>query len=350
MTIDLFYRLKPFIPRCVQVGVRRQMVGQRLRANRGRWPVFEAAGSPPPEWPGWPGGKRFALVLTHDVESEIGVSRCEHMADLEEARNLRSAFAFVPLRYRSPFSLQRSLADRGFEVLVHDLYHDGKMYRSREEFSARRGPINSFLRDWGVRGFASGAMHHNLRWISELEIDYDISTYDVDPFEPQRCGMARIFPFWVQSPDGAGRGFVEIPYTMPQDFTLFVLMRERSAALWRTKLDWIAAQGGMALVKTHPDYIAFHAEDGRVDRYPVAYYLEFLDYLRERYAGEFWLAHPSEVARYWRSLAVGASADARPITSSPMFCPSCQQAHVDGWLRQYPTPCGVGCGPEKKGT
>src|ERR1035438_6836677 len=90
-------------------------------------------------------------------------------------------------------------------------------------------------------------MHHNLPWICQLNIDYSISTYDVDPFEPQACGLGRIFPFWVQSPDGEGPGFVEMPYTLPQDFTLFVLLGERSTATWRRKLDWIAANGGMAL-------------------------------------------------------------------------------------------------------
>ena len=38
-------------------------------------------------------------------------------------------------------------------------------------------------------------MHHNLDWISELEIDYDMSTFDTDPFEPMPQGAGTIFPF-----------------------------------------------------------------------------------------------------------------------------------------------------------
>jgi hypothetical protein len=84
----------------------------------------------------------------------------------------------------------------------------------------------------------------------------DASTFDTDPFEPQPEGMGTIFPFWVH--DGSKtKGFVEIPYTLPQDFTLFVLMREKNIDIWKKKLDWIVEKGGMALLITHPDYMIF---------------------------------------------------------------------------------------------
>jgi hypothetical protein len=291
--------------------------------------VPEAAPAPPRAWPGWPGGKRFALVLTHDVETAAGLSRCERLADLEQERGFRSSFGFVPLRYRTPEPLRRTLAARGFEIMVHDLEHDGKLYRSREHFAARRGLINRFLREWGARGFASGSMQHNLPWIAELDVDFDISTYDVDLFEPQRCGWDRIFPLWVQSPDGGGGGFVEMPYTLPQDFTLFVLMRERSNDIWRRKLDWIAGHGGMVLIKTHPDYMAFGPERVR-SGYPVEFYADLLDYIRAQYAGQFWPALPSEMARYWRGLQGRTS---RPeLAAGRRLCQSCRRGQAEGWF------------------
>ena len=36
------------------------------------WPIDERAGSAPAGWTGWPDGKRFALVLTHDVDTAPG--------------------------------------------------------------------------------------------------------------------------------------------------------------------------------------------------------------------------------------------------------------------------------------
>ncbi len=332
---DWYYIMKPLIPRPVQFGLRREVATRQRAHNRGRWPICELDGTVPPAFPGWPGGKPFAVVLTHDVESARGLSNCERLADLEETRGLRSTFGFVPLRYRTPEKLRNLLLDRGFEIVVHDLYHDGKLYRHRELFERRSAQIRQFLREWHTSGFCSGSMHHDLRWISELEIDYDVSTYDVDPFEPQACGFGRIFPFWVQSPDRAARGFVEIPYTLPQDFTLFVLLREESNSTWKRKLDWIAAKGGMALIKTHPDYMVFPGEPKRIDGYPVELYADFLDYLRQRYASEAWFAQPSEIARFWRGLHPPGMRTGTAIPFVESLCHRCRDAHAAGWLTSY---------------
>jgi peptidoglycan/xylan/chitin deacetylase (PgdA/CDA1 family) len=334
MTPGAYYALRPVIPRWLQITARRYLAGRVRRENEACWPISEDACALPPSWPGWPGGKRFAVVLTHDVEMESGVLRCENLAGLEEDRGLRSAFGFVPLRYETPQLLRRTLVERGHEVMVHDLYHDGRLYSSGRKFAERRGSINEFLRLWETRGFSSGAMHHNLPWICQLNIDYSVSTYDVDPFEPQACGLGRIFPYWVQAPSGEGPGFVEIPYTMPQDFTLFVLLGEQSNAIWRRKLDWIATKGGMALIKTHPDYMVFPKERKRIDGYPVGLYTDLLDYLKERYGDEAWFAQPSEVARYWRSLAPSNNENA--IAWRETFCASCRKAHAEGWLSHSP--------------
>ena len=78
-------------------------------------------------------------------------------------------------------------------------------------------------------------MHHNLKWIGNLDIQYDASTFDVDPFEPQPDGMTTVFPFIVGNPD-IGRRYVELPYTLPQDFTLFVIMRQRSNDIWKKRI------------------------------------------------------------------------------------------------------------------
>src|SRR5438093_9277501 len=121
-------------------------------------------------------------------------------------------------------------------------------------------------------------MLRNLDWLHDLDVQYDASTFDTDPFEPQPDGVNTIFPFWVPAPgaekaevrrqkadpnsdlrspiseirppldqkseirnqkpgltsdlcslaSGASRpGYVELPYTLPQDFTLFVLLKEQ---------------------------------------------------------------------------------------------------------------------------
>lgn len=117
---------------------------------------------------------------------------------------------------------------------------------------------------WKSVGFRSPSMLHNLDWLHELDVEYDSSTFDTDPFEPQPDGVETIFPFWVSAGEDK-RGYVELPYTLPQDWTLFVLMREGGIDLWKKKLDWIVEQGGMVFVITNPDYMNFDARGRRFE-------------------------------------------------------------------------------------
>ena len=144
---------------------------------------------------------------------------------MEEKRGFTSSFNFVPKKYHVDQLTLEFLRSRGFEVGVHGWKHDGKLYSSRAKFQRRAQKINRCLKDWNATGFRSPAMHHNLDWLHQLDIDYDLSTFDTDPFEPQPDGVCTIFPFWVAGPK-AGAGYVEMPYTLPQDSTMFVLMGE----------------------------------------------------------------------------------------------------------------------------
>ena len=130
----LYYKAKPFIPRGVQLSLRRIVVDMTRRRLQGTWPVFQDRCEPPPAWPGWPDGKRFALALTHDVETEIGLRRVLKLVQLEKELGFRSSFYFVPERYENPPELHRTLRRDGFEIGVHGLRHDGKLYFSRRIF------------------------------------------------------------------------------------------------------------------------------------------------------------------------------------------------------------------------
>ena len=141
-------------------------------------------------------------------------------------------------------------------------------------------------------------MQHNLEWIRDLDIEYDASTFDTDPFEPQSDGVSTIFPFFVTEGEGR-KGYVELPYTLPQDFTQFILMRKKNIDIWEEKLDWISYNGGMALVNTHPDYMNFDGGKMGPETYPARYYEEFLEYVKTRYEDTYWHPLPREMARFW---------------------------------------------------
>ena len=294
----LYYLAKPVIPRALQIMLRRMIVKWTLPRLASVWPIDEKAGRLPEGWKGWPQGKKFALVLTHDVESSKGVDRCLQLAQMEMKLGFRSSFNFVVKKYSTPDELRQYLVENGFEVGVHGCYHDGKKYSSREIFMERARVINQSLEDWGATGFRSPSMHCNLDWIGDLNIEYDLSTCETYPFEPVAGGTGTIFPFLVERSDN-GSPFVEMPYTLPQDFTTFILLGEKTTDIWKRKLDWIAEKGGMVLVNVHPDYMAFDQARPGFEEYPADIYEEFLLYLKEHYKGDFYHCLPKDLARYY---------------------------------------------------
>src|ERR1700722_18113010 len=245
----LYYLLKPLIPWKVRLALRRQRAERRRIAHSAEWPINEKAGAVPPGWPGWPDGGRFALVLTHDVEGTRGLARVEQLMNLEATYGFRSSFNLVPEQeYRVPNSLRAVLEQEGFEVGVHGLEHDGKLYSSKPAFMRKAARIKQYLQEWNACGFRSPLMQHRLGWLHELGVEYDASTFDADPFEPEPDGAGTVFPFWVPGPNGTG--YVELPYTLVQDFTLFTVLGEQNIDIWKRKLDWLAAHGGMAMLNT----------------------------------------------------------------------------------------------------
>jgi len=232
--------------------------------------------------------------------------------ECEMELGFRSSFNFVPEgSYQVPKELREELTANGFEVGVHDLHHDGKLYRSRRHFFRNARRINEYLREWGAVGFRSGFMLHNLEWAHQLDVLYEASTFDTDPFEPQPDGLGTIFPLWVPRPSGVREsaatavaqdssraGYVELPYTLSQDSTLFLLLQERGPEIWLEKVDWIAAQGGMILADTHPDYMAFEKNSNNHWEYPIDFYLRLLEHIKSKYRGAYWHALPREVAQF----------------------------------------------------
>lgn len=306
----IYYGLKPFIPESLRTAIRRP-IARRIRDRVGDvWPIVPGSEQPPENWLGWPEGKKFALVLTHDVEGETGLCKCRDLMELEIEAGFRSSFNFVPEgEYQVPQDLREELARNGFEVGIHDLKHDGRLYQSRAEFRQRAQRINHYLAEWGATGFRSAFMLHKLDWLHELNIEYDTSTFDTDPFEPQPEGRHTIFPFWISAskppqPDDSpiasvtGKDYVELPYTLPQDSTLFLLLGEQTIDIWLRKLDWIAEHGGMALVDVHPDYLCFEGATPKRREYPASHYKSLLEYVSRRYSGVFWNATAREVARF----------------------------------------------------
>ncbi|MDO8432685.1 MAG: hypothetical protein Q7S58_09780 [Candidatus Binatus sp.] len=250
----------------------------------------------------WPDDYDCCIVLTHDVESRRGFERIEAIADIEEKYGFRSAWNLPLAQYKIDWPRMEKLRRRGFEIGAHGLSHDGRLFRSFEDFQALAPKLESIAREHELRGFRSPSTLRRLEWLQELDFDFDSSFSDTDPYEPQPGGCCSLFPFFL------GR-MVELPYTLPQDHTLLHLLRRDALPIWTSKARWIASVGGMILTLIHPDYYGHQPY--------LAEYEELLKQLGE--LRNSWRALPSEVAAWWQRrarmrLEVKSS---RPIVSGP---------------------------------
>ena len=293
-----YYAVKPIVPRFVARAMRRLQLRNTLRTFALAWPVEDRyalflaeairhllllTGKTDLEFVHfWPADKAYAFVLTHDIETEEGQTHALEVAELDARFGFRSCFNFVPRRYRVDGGIMAELKARGFEVGVHDYNHDGKLFASKETFSQRARLINEYANAIGARGFRAALTHRNPSWMQELEIAYDLSFFDTDPFEPIAGGTMSVWPFWI------GR-FLELPYTLVQDYTLTRVLKEKTPAIWLEKIEYVSSRCGMALLNSHPDYLG-----ARLDRH---IYTEFLDRMAQR--GDFWHALPGDVYDWW---------------------------------------------------
>lgn len=326
-----YYVLKPFVPRPL-LRVLRRVRSSYTRASfpldwpiedrfaRFQWEIVRqlllASGQQSLTFKYfWPEGRRYAFVLTHDIETDKGQAYVRAVADLEESCGFRSSFNFVPERYPLDLELIENLRERGFEIGVHGLRHDGKLFNSHAEFMRRAKRINAHLRKLDAVGFRSPLMMRNPEWLQALEIEYDLSFFDTDPYEPIPGGTMNIWPFFIGN-------FVELPYTLVQDHTLTSILCECSPRIWLEKVDFIQRYLGMVLVNTHPDYLLN----------PVTWkiYTDFLNTIKHR--DGYWHALPKDIARWWhtRSNATTDQLPAGVVLGKVQLTPNSVIVSVDG--------------------
>jgi hypothetical protein len=298
--MDVYYALKPMMPRRLQLALRRAYAPRQARREFPAWPFEpslvehrdaellaerrEAGVDRLPIVNFWPEGKRYCSLLTHDVEGPAGVANVMRVIEVEQRYGFTSCWNFVAEWYDVPDGLFDEVRAHGCEIGLHGILHDGKLFSSRESFEANLPKIRDYSERWGTVGFRSPATHRNADWMHELPVEYDSSFPDSDPFEPQPGGCCSIMPFFFGN-------VVELPLTMMQDHTMFEILREPGIDRWTEKADWIMRHHGLITLNVHPDYVV---EQRYLDRYEA-----FLSYLAERRdAG--WHALPRDAARWWR--------------------------------------------------
>jgi hypothetical protein len=299
-----YYLVRPALPRRLQLRLRRAYTHVQGRSSFPSWPVEDSlhtfyawlfgllaglTGEPVPYLDPWPDNRAWALVLTHDVETEAGYRDLELLRGPERELGYRSSWNFVPLRYRVPDELLHALRQEGCEVGVHGLRHDGRDLGSSRLLARRLPFMREYADRWQAVGFRSPATQRQWDMMPRLGFEYDSSYTDTDPYEPQPGGCCSYLPYFNEN-------LVELPITLPQDHTLFAILQHPNADMWLRKARLLRERHAMLLALTHPDY----AGDHRV----AEGYRSLLEAFRGD--GTVWHALPREVATWWRERASSA--------------------------------------------
>lgn len=236
----------------------------------------------------WPQGASSCLIMTHDVETSVGRDFTPRLMDLDDSFGIKASFQVVPEeRYTVSGDYISEIKTRGFEFNVHDLNHDGDLYRDRGQFEGRAKSINAYVRKYNARGFRAGSMYRRQDWYGAFEFAYDMSVPNVAHLEPMRGGCCTVMPYFVGD-------IVELPLTLAEDYSLFQMLGDYSIDLWKRQLEIIREQNGLMSVLAHPDYLT----EKRAQRA----YENLLCHVNEIRAKEHvWFARPGEVNDWWRA-------------------------------------------------
>lgn len=316
----LYYWTRPFLPVSIRSAFQRIKLHGKLNNPFPRWPVdrsvdilFEKmmaaairanGGRPIPFVWFWPEGKQAAFILTHDVEDEAGKAFCSSIMDIDDEYCFKASFQIVPeKRYPVEHQFLQQFRDRNFEICVHDLNHDGNLYREYPEFRRRARLINSYCKKFGTQGFRSGVLYRNLRWYGEYEFAFDMSVPNVGHLDAQAGGCCTVMPYFVGE-------ILEIPVTLTQDYSLFYILHQYSTDLWEQQIKTIVDGHGLVSVIVHPDYV-IEAEQQRLFR-------DLLTHVRQQCSvRNIWATVPSKVNSWWRKrdeMKLVSSADGWSIT------------------------------------
>ncbi len=238
----------------------------------------------------WPDGYSSCATVTHDVETSAGRDFCGQLMDVDDSYGIKSSFQVVPEnRYEVTPAFLDLLRNRGFEVNIHDLNHDGHLFSTRDEFLERIAKINRYGKRFQARGFRSAVLYRRMEWMNELDFAYDMSVPNVAHLDPQRGGCCTVMPYFIGN-------LVEIPVTATQDYSLFNILCEYSTKLWEEQVAIITQSHGMATFIIHPDYV--------IEARARQTYEQLLRHLADlRNNNNLWIPRPGEINDWWRARA-----------------------------------------------
>jgi Polysaccharide deacetylase len=255
-----------------------------------------ASENPIPTIAFWRRGKSYALAVSHDVETQLGLEDgAARLMEAEKEMGIRSTWNIPSDRYPLSTQLLKVLSENG-EIGGHDTKHDGRLFfESKEAKLERVRRCRERLEELSgrpVSGFRAPLLQHSRELVEELgkagyEYDSSMPSWELlSPTSFKPHGIGTVFPLVIS-------GVIEIPVSLPQDHQLIrvggLAISEAVDQLLKVSR-WIMKTQGACVMLVHPDY-EFGQEDGRDE------YLRLLSSFRSDPACDIMTL--GEMAQWW---------------------------------------------------
>lgn len=228
-----------------------------------------------------PNGYESIVLLTHDVETSIGLENIDIVRNIEKLHCVDSTWNFVLEKYGSPQLYIEKLQKDGCECGAHGLFHDGKLFESYDVYNTRMQKVYEISERLGLCGFRAPSLHRNVEWMTSFSFRWDSSFPAWDPFQPQPGGCRNATPYKINNITW------ELPVTLLQDYTLFYELQQTDISVWKAQSTALSMHGQLINIIVHPDYM-----NARL----LVCYSEFIRYCKTSLRA--WFVTPSELCDY----------------------------------------------------
>ena len=222
-------------------------------------------------------GKRYASMITHDIDTYRGLQRAGPIKKMEEKYDIPSTWYVPSKQYPLDTEIINTLANYG-EVGAHGTRHDGELTRIPEQKLVKslreaKSALENII-DCAVEGFRAPLLQHSptiLRGLREADYNYDSSIPTWEPKHPRTMrshGLGTVFPIFLDS-------IIEIPVSVVQDHQMLSVLGmgpKETMAAWLSMIATIREIGGCCVLLSHPEYELF-------DNSNIAIYEDLLNIL-----------------------------------------------------------------------
>jgi len=204
-------------------------------------------------------GKKYALMITHDVDTSKGLRRAKKLKKIEHKYDVPSAWYLPSKRYKLDSEVLKELVNHG-EIGVHGIEHNGKLNRLPinkliEKFSEAKQTLERIIGE-RIEGFRAPLLQHNIKILQALRDTGYVYDTSIPTWEPRHSatmkehGIGTIYPLTLE-------GITEIPVTLPQDHQLLCVLGLNSKEViqkWMNIINAIKEIGALCIILMHPEY------------------------------------------------------------------------------------------------